>query len=405
MQNFIDEFRQRGFLNQATDEENLRKKSNIAAYIGFDCTANSLHVGSLVQIMTLRMLQKHGHRPIILIGGGTTKIGDPSGRDETRQILTEEIIQENMAGIKSVLSKFVNFDDSVNGAIMVNNDDWLSKLNYIDFLREFGKLFSVNRMLSFDSVRLRLERQQNLSFLEFNYILLQSYDFIELARTHNCILQIGGSDQWGNIVSGIELSRKIGGPELFGLTTPLITKSDGSKMGKTASGAVWLSEELLSPYEYFQFWRNVADADVERFLKLFTELPISEIEEICKFKDERINEAKKILAFEATKICHGPEKAKQALEESVKIFEENQMSSLPITEISLHEAINLVDLLMKLEFCSSKGEAKRLIAGGGAKIDDVSIKDEEFVINSQNFSNASVKISSGKKKHVFVKFV
>lgn len=414
MIDFLTEFTKRGFFAQATNLEattNQLAKEATAGYIGFDCTAKSLHVGNLLQIMILRLLQKHGHKPIVVIGGGTTKVGDPSGKDEARKLLTDSDINENMQGIKYCLEKFITFGQNSSDAIIVNNDEWLSSINYLDFLRDVGKHFSVNRMLSFESVKLRLEREQNLSFLEFNYMILQAYDFVELYKRYNCRIQFGGSDQWGNIVNGIELARKLNcKDELFGITTPLITTSSGAKMGKTASGAVWLNEELRSPYEYFQFWRNTEDADVIKFLKLFTDLDLEEISKLEKLQGSEINEAKKILAYEATKLCHGKDNADLALKTSIETFEKAQGSLEGLPEIILPksvlaEGINLVEVLVETKLSSSKSEARKLIRGGGARIDDVAINDEGYIISLNNYSSeAKVKISSGKKNHCLVKF-
>jgi tyrosyl-tRNA synthetase len=411
---FIQSFKERGFFHQVTDEEGLKTimdKDCVPTYIGFDCTASSLHVGSLIQIMILRMLQQYGHKPIVIVGGGTTKVGDPSGKDESRKLLTDEDIHNNMLGIKSVISKFVKFGDGPSDAIMVNNADWLDHLNYISFLRDYGKHFSVNRMLSFDSVKLRLEREQNLSFLEFNYMILQAYDFVELNKRYNCRLQIGGSDQWGNIVNGVELNRRVGGKdELFGLTTPLLTTSSGTKMGKTASGAVWLSEELLSPYDYYQFWRNTEDQDVIRFIKLFTELPAEEISKLSSLTGKELNEAKKVLAFEATKLCHGEAKALEAAETARKLFEEGSAGgALPIFEISnaeLERGVPAYELFVRSGLVTSNGEARRLIRGKGARVNDVIIEDENQVITlSEVNSEGVIKLSSGKKNHMLVKVI
>lgn len=409
---FLREFHERGYLFQAThinELDELMANSKITAYIGFDCTAQSLHIGSLIQIMILRLLQKHGHKPIVLLGGGTTKVGDPSGKDEARKLLNEEQIEENLVGIAKTLRKFdLSLQDpSLPAFEFVDNDSWLKNLNYIEFLRDFGKHFSVNRMLSFDSVKLRLERQQSLSFIEFNYMVLQSYDFYHLRKDHNCILQIGGSDQWGNIVNGVDLiqriddikgdSSKLNSTDFkeknhsYGLTTPLLTTSDGKKMGKTANGAVWLSSNLLSEFEYFQYFRNVTDADVGRFLKLFTELNLAEIAQI---ESKEINEQKKILAFETTKICHGENAAKEAKTKAESIFEKKSEDDLP--EILLTEEKSLFAILVEAGISSSNGEAKRLIKGGGVKINDEKINDEHFKVSpTQNY-----KLSAGKK-HFF----
>lgn len=409
--NFIEEFIARGFFHQATDLENLKllsDKQKITAYIGFDPTASSLHVGSLMQIMILRLLQKHGHRPIAIIGGGTVKIGDPSGKDEMRQILSREDLDNNLNGIKKCLAKFIEFDDQK--AIIIDNDLWLKELNYIDFLSKYGRYFSINKMLKFDSVKLRLEREQNLSFLEFNYMLLQAYDFVELNRRFDCQLQLGGSDQWGNIISGVELGKRLGFKnELFGLTSPLITTASGAKMGKSVNGAVWLNEELLSPYDYYQFWRNIDDRDVIKFLKLFTEIPLPEIEEYSKFTDSEINKVKKILAFEATKICHGIELAELAAKTAHEVFEQKTLAlDLPIFEISLKEfpsGIAAYNLFSSSGLVNSGGEARRLVRGKGAKINDTTIDDENLIIDS-SFTNDEgiIKLSAGKKNHILVKF-
>jgi tyrosyl-tRNA synthetase len=409
--NFIEEFEARGFFHQCTDKENLIKKMNsevITAYIGFDCTAPSLHVGSLMQIMILRLLQKHGHRPLVILGGGTTKIGDPSLKDEARKLLDDEAINLNLLGIKDVLSKYINFGTGKSEAIIVNNAEWLDKLNYLEFLRDYGKHFSVNRMLSFDSVKLRLEREQNLSFLEFNYMLLQAYDFVELFDRHNCLLQIGGSDQWGNIVNGIDLGRRLGKAEtLFGLTTPLITTSSGLKMGKSMSGAVWLSDNLLSAYDFYQYWRNVEDADVARFLKLYTDLSLAEIAKLALLKDQEINEAKKILAYEVTKLCHGETQAQNAAESALKLFSGGElgehMPSVDIAHEKLISGINLYNLLVIAGLSQTGGEAKRLITGGGAKVNDQVILDPMAIINESYIMEEKIKLSAGKKKHVAIK--
>ncbi len=409
--NFIEEFIARGFFHQATDLENLKQltaNKKISAYIGFDCTAKSLHVGSLMQIMILKLLQKHGHKPIVIVGGGTTKIGDPSFKDEMRKLLSDEDILDNMDGIKSTLAKYIKFGDGEKDALMLNNDLWLKELNYLDYLRDYGKFFSINRMLKFDSIKLRLEREQNLSFLEFNYMLLQAYDFVELNRRYKCRLQLGGSDQWANIINGIELSHRLGGEELFGLTSPLITTANGNKMGKTVSGAVWLSEELLSPYDYYQFWRNSDDRDVIKFLKLFTELPLAEIENYSKVQGNEINEIKKILAFEATKLCHGETQATQAALTAIKMFEDKTLSEdLPTTHLSkaeLEQGISIYLILQQVGLSESGGEARRLIRGNGAKINDQTISDENMLVNiSHCNTDGVIKFSAGKKRHALVK--
>lgn len=410
---FLREMDRRGFIHQCTDTEgldDLSAKGSIAAYIGFDLTADSLHVGSLVQIMMLRALQKAGHKPIVLMGGGTSKVGDPSGKDDARRLLTSEDIARNMAGIQKVFSQFLTFGEGASDAIMVNNADWLEKLNYIDFLRDFGRHFSVNRMLGFDSVKLRLDREQPLSFLEFNYMVLQAYDFLELNRRFDCVLQMGGSDQWGNIVNGVDLARRIDQANVFGLTTPLLTTSSGAKMGKTADGAIWLNEERLSAYDYWQFWRNTEDADVGRFLRLFTELPESEVLRLEGLQGSEINEAKKILAAETTALCRGRDQAEKAMETARKTFEEGALASdLPTTEIqrSLIEAgIPAYELLRQAGLAASNGEARRLIKGGGGRINDVAIPNEHHSVGAGDLNaEGVVKLSAGKKRHALVKAV
>lgn len=410
---FIKTLQERGFIHQATDIEALDHalaSGTITAYIGFDATADSLHVGSLVQIMMLRWLQKTGHRPLVLMGGGTTKIGDPTGKDTARSILDNEAIAHNIENIGKVFAKFLNFGTAATDAIMLNNDDWLSDLNYINFLRDYGSHFSVNRMLSFDSVKLRLEREQNLSFLEFNYMILQAYDFLELCRRHNCILQMGGSDQWGNIINGVELTRRIDGKPVFGLTTPLITTSSGAKMGKTANGAVWLNAERLAPYDYWQFWRNTEDADVGRYLHLFTELPLAEIKKLASLQGQEINEAKKVLADCATTLAHGADVLPQIHNTIAQLFEQQNngdLSSLPSITVQATEVaagLAIVDLLCQLNLAPSKSEARRLIQGNGAKINDVAVNDVGLVIKATDFSSDNLlKLSAGKKRHGVVR--
>ena len=410
---FLNALTERGFIHQCTDTEGLDAlcaEGPIRAYIGFDCTADSLHVGSLVQIMMLRWLQKTGHKPIVLMGGGTTKIGDPSGRDETRQLLTHEAIQANKAGIFKVFEKFLTFGEeaSETGAITVDNDEWLSELKYIPLLRDVGRHFSVNRMLTMDSVKNRLEREQPLTFLEFNYMILQSYDFVELSKRYGCRLQMGGSDQWGNIVSGTDLGRRLDQPQLYGLTTPLITTADGGKMGKTASGAIWLNEDRLSVYDYWQFWRNTLDADVERFLKLFTELPLDEVAKLAALEGAELNEAKKILATAATALLHGRAKAEEAAETARKAFEEGaQAEGLPTVEVSaadLEAGVPAFDLFRRAGLANSGGEARRLVRGGGARLNDVALKDENQPIGAGDLTEAgTLKLSAGRKRHVLVK--
>mmetsp|Transcript_40233 Transcript_40233/g.52968 ORF Transcript_40233/g.52968 Transcript_40233/m.52968 type:complete len:480 (+) Transcript_40233:107-1546(+) len=405
---FLQNMRDRGFFHQCTDLEGLDKKLSgdapVSAYLGFDATADSLHVGSLLQIMILRNLQQSGHKPIILVGGGTTKVGDPSGKDEARKMLTEETIQSNINGIASVFEKFIEFGDGPTDAMLVNNDEWLSNLNYLQFLRDYGPHFTINRMLNFESVKLRLDREQPLSFLEFNYMILQGYDFLELSRRYDVALQLGGSDQWGNIINGIDLARKVDQKHVFGLTAPLITTSDGKKMGKSAAGAVWLNADKLSAYDYWQFWRNTADDDVIRFMKLFTELPLEQIEEYSKLKGAAINEAKIVLADETTKMLHGEECLGPIKETVASMFAGKGSASgaLPTVALTADEiegGIPAVDCFIKLEFAKSKGEARRLIKGGGARLNDEKIQDENFLLTKNLFVDGKVKLSSGKKKH------
>jgi tyrosyl-tRNA synthetase len=405
---FLSTAIERGFVHQCTDFESLDERlrtGRVTAYVGYDCTADSLHVGSLVGIMLLRLFQKCGHKPIVLMGGGTSRIGDPSGKDEARQLLDDAQIARNMAGIRTIFSKFVKFGDAPSDAIMVNNADWLDDLRYIPLLREVGRYFSVNRMLTQDSVRLRLERDQPLSFLEFNYPILQAYDFVELARRFGCELQIGGSDQWGNIVGGVELGRRIDGRTLFGLTTPLIATASGVKMGKSVGGAVWLNAEKLSAYEYWQFWRNTEDADVGRFLRLFTELPI---DEITRLVDSEINEAKKILATEATTLAHNQGAALAAAETARAIFEVGGLASeLPMLGVpreTLERGIAAFDLFTSAKLAASKGEARRLIRGGGARINDRPVKSEtELVCLVDLDQQGYIRLSAGRKRHVLVR--
>ena len=390
---------ERGYIHQITDAaglDDLASKQIVPGYIGFDPTAPSLHVGSLVQIMMLRRLQQAGHKPIVLMGGGTGKIGDPSMRDEARSLMTDETIRSNVASIKRVFERFLTFGEGPTDAIMVDNADWLDKLEYIPFLREIGQHFSVNRMLSFDSVKLRLDREQSLSFLEFNYMILQAYDFRELALRHNCRLQMGGSDQWGNIVNGIELARRKDGVQVYGVTTPLITTADGGKMGKTAAGAVWLNADALSPYDYWQFWRNTQDADVGRFLRLFTDLPLNEIARLEALQGSEINEAKKLLADAATAMAHGEAAAIEAGETARKTFEEGAAGeALPRLSVSAGR-IGIVDALVGLGLATSKNEARRLIKGGGARVDGARVEDETLEVA---VGGEPVRISAGKKNH------
>ena len=404
---FIKVLVERGFIHQATDLNGLDKlcnSQNIAAYIGFDCTADSLHVGSLTQIMMLRHLQKTGHKPIVLMGGGTTKVGDPSGKDSARPLLSRNDINHNMESIKSIFEKYLVFGKQTSEAVMVDNSVWLDKLELISFLRDYGKHFSINRLLSMESVKQRLDREQPLSFLEFNYAILQAYDFLELNRKYNCLLQMGGSDQWGNIVSGIDLTRRIQRKEVFGLTSPLITTASGSKMGKTANGAIWLNDDKLSTWDFWQFWRNTEDKDIIRFLKLFTEVPISQIQEIQKLKGAQINDAKILLANEVTKLCHGTEAAINAHNSAKETFEKGKLGlDLPKFKVVLskNDSISLIEALCNTKLCKSKGEARRLINGGGARINNQSFRDEDHVIQKSDFDESgTLKISSGKKNHV-----
>lgn len=392
---------ERGYIHQVTDAsalDALASKQVVPGYIGFDATAPSLHIGSMVQIMMLRRLQQAGHKPIVLMGGGTTKVGDPSGKDESRKLLDDAAIGANIASIRRVFERFLTFGDGPTDAVMVNNADWLDALEYIPFLRDIGRHFTINRMLAFDSVKLRLDREQPLTFLEFNYMILQAYDFLELSRRSACRLQMGGSDQWGNIVNGIELSRRVDGTEVFGLTTPLITNADGSKMGKTAAGAVWLNDDALPAYDYWQYWRNVDDRDVGRFLRLFTDLPLDEIARLESLEGAEINQAKIVLANEATALCRGKEAADLAAETARKTFEEGASGeALPMFAAS--GTIGIVDALIGLGFCASKGEARRLIAGGGARVDGEKVADEAFTIA---IGANPVRVSAGKKNHGMV---
>ncbi len=408
---FLNVLAARGFIHQVSEPEALdalARSSTITAYIGFDCTAPSLHVGSLLPIMLLYWLQQTGHRPIALMGGGTTRVGDPSGKDESRRLLTDETINENLKGIRAIFDKFLKFESHGGNAIMANNADWLNTLNYIDFLRDVGRHFSINRMLAFDSVKLRLERQQELSFLEFNYMILQAYDFVELYRRYGCVLQMGGSDQWGNIVNGIDLGRRLHNAQLFALTSPLITTSSGAKMGKTAAGAVWLNADQVSPYDYWQYWRNTEDADVGRFLKLFTVLPLDEIERLAALKGSEINEAKKVLATEATKLVHGRAAAEEAAGTARKTFEEGTLAAtLPTADVSggdLIRGLRVIDAAVKAGLVSSNGEARRLIRGGGLKVNDKTVYDESLLLTPEDLTPERViKLSLGRKRHVLLK--
>jgi tyrosyl-tRNA synthetase len=408
---FLHELKARGFIHQSTDEaglDRLAQSERITGYIGFDCTAPSLHVGNLVSIMMLRKLQQAGHRPVVLIGGGTTKVGDPSGKDEARKLLSDAEIAANVADIESVFRKFLSFGHGPGDAVMVNNADWLGALNYIDFLRDYGRHFSVNRMLTYDSVKLRLEREQPLSFIEFNYMVLQAYDFVELWRRLGCRLQLGGSDQWGNIVSGIELGRRTDGVELFGVTSPLLTTTSGAKMGKTASGAMWLNPDMLSPYDYWQYWRNTEDGDVERFLKLFTELPLKEIGKLAKMQGAESNEAKKILATEATALVHGRDAANRAAETARATFEQGETTaSLPTVQVpraDLEKGLGVLSASVLVGFVQSTGEARRQIKGGGLKVNDMAITDERQLLTPSDLTaDGVIKLSLGKKRHVLIR--
>lgn len=397
---------ERGYVHQCSDFAGLDQKAlsgELIAYTGYDLTAPSLHVGHLLPTMMLRWMQKTGGKPIALMGGGTTRVGDPSGRDETRRILTVETIDENKAEIRKVFDRFLDFGA---GATMVDNAEWLTALNYIDFLRDVGKHFSVNRMLSMDSVKLRLERDQELSFIEFNYMCLQAYDFVELNRRYGCVLQMGGSDQWGNIVTGIDLGRRMGAPQLYALTAPLLTTSSGAKMGKTAAGAVWLNPDMLSPYDYWQFWRNTEDGDVTRFLKLFTELPLGEIARLAALGGSEINEAKKILANEATAMLHGREAADAAAETARKTFEEGVLAdSLPTISVTASEAIGMgvLTAFVRAGLVGSTGDARRQIRGGGLRLNDAALSDERASLSAADFKDGVAKLSLGKKKHVLLK--
>ncbi len=402
MNKFLQEFHDRGYFYQCTDNDKLSKIFNnqkVRAYIGFDCTAESLHVGSLLQIMCLRLLQKYGHQPIVLLGGGTTRIGDPSGKDKTRKILDEKIIENNIKNIEKILKQFLNTNNKDVAPIFVNNFDWLKNLNYISFLRDIGKHFTINKMLSFDSVKLRLEREQSLSYMEFNYMILQAYDFLELNNKYDCLLQIGGSDQWGNIVNGVELIKRHSAKEVYGLTTPLVTLASGAKMGKTESGAIWLDKNLLSPYDYWQFWRNVDDKDLNKFLKIFTDIPLEEIE---NRKNEDINELKILLANHATEMLHGDKESKKSFEQAKKIFSDNSSDDgLPVFRIakSYIKDKNISDLIQVTKLENSKSEIKRLIKNNGIKINNLKV-EEDLPISKIDLKNKSFfKLSIGKKKH------
>ena len=405
---FLKEFKEREYFNQCTsfDELNqLMDTKKIRGYIGFDCTAQSLHVGSLLQIMCLRLLQKHGHQPIILLGGGTTRIGDPSGKEETRKMLSEKEIEKNIKNIKKVFNVFLDIKNPKTKPIYVNNFSWLGKLNYIKFLRDIGKHFTINKMLSFDSVKLRLDREQSLSYMEFNYMILQAYDFLELNKTKNCLLQIGGSDQWGNIINGVDLIKRHSSKQVFGLTTPLITLASGAKMGKTEKGAVWLDKKLLTPYDYWQFWRNTDDRDVLKFIKMFTDIEVNKIDEL---KNKDINSLKIILANEATTMLHGKAAAKKAEESAKNVFEKgligDDLRSISVDKTKMQNGINIIDLVVDTKLLNSKSEVRRTIKNKGIKINNSTIEDEKFVVTLKDFSGENyIKISHGKKNHVIVK--
>ena len=408
---FIQILKDRGYLHQISDEEGLKAaaaKGIITAYIGYDCTAPSLHVGNLISIMMLRVFQRAGHKPIVLVGGGTTKVGDPSGKDESRKLLSQEDIDANKASIKIAFTKFLTFGDGPTDAILVDNDEWLKNLRYIEFLREYGRHFTINRMLTFDSVKLRLEREQPLTFLEFNYMLLQAYDFLELARRYNCVLQMGGSDQWGNIINGIELARRADGRELFALTTGLLTTSSGAKMGKSVKGAVWLNADMLSPYDYWQFWRNTEDGDVGRFLRLFTEMPLPEVAKLEALQGSEINEAKKVLATEVTALLHGREAAEAAAETARQAFEEGASAEgLPTVEVSkqeLKKGIGILNASTLAGLVASTSDARRQIKGGALRVNGVAATDERATITLKDLNEDGViKLSLGKKRHVLLR--
>ncbi|MGL5165886.1 MAG: tyrosine--tRNA ligase [Afipia sp.] len=408
---FLNILESRGFIHQVSDAaglDALAAKGDVTAYVGYDCTASSLHVGHLLSIMMLHWLQQTGNKPIVLMGGGTTRVGDPSGRDETRKLLTYEQIDANKESIKGTFTKLVRFGDGKSDAVMADNAEWLTTLNYIEMLRDVGRHFSINRMLTMDSVRMRLEREQELSFIEFNYMILQSYDFVELSRRYKCNLQMGGSDQWGNIVNGIDLGRRMGTHQLYALTCPLLTTSSGAKMGKTAAGAVWLNADLLSHYDYWQFWRNTEDGDVERFLKLFTLLPLDEIAKLAALKGQDINEAKKVLATEATALIRGREAADAASETARKTFEEGSIAGdLPTLEIprgELDAGASVLGLFVKAGLVASNGEARRQIKGGGLRVNDIAVADEKMILMPKDLTPEGViKLSMGRKRHVLLK--
>ncbi|PZN52591.1 MAG: tyrosine--tRNA ligase [Proteobacteria bacterium] len=408
---FLRIMSERGFIHQISDEvalDELFSKETVTAYIGFDATARSLHAGSLIQIMMLHWLQKTGHRPIALMGGGTSMIGDPSFKDEARKLLTPADIEANLAGIRKNFTPYLTFGDGPGEALMVNNADWLLSINYVNFLRDVGRHFSVNRMLSFDSVKLRLDREQSLSFLEFNYMILQAYDFVELNQRYGCRLQMGGSDQWGNIVNGIDLGHRMGTPQLFALTTPLLTTASGAKMGKTASGAVWLDPEMMSPYDFWQYWRNTEDADVGRFLKLYTTLPLDEVARLAALGGAEINEAKKILATEITAMLHGRSAAEQAAETARKTFEEGvtaeDLPSIELPRAELEAGVGILALFVKAGLAASNGEARRHVQGGAVRLNDQQVLDDRRIVTLQDLTpEDALKLSLGKKKHILVR--
>jgi tyrosyl-tRNA synthetase len=409
MNKFLKEFKDRGFYYQCTNDvelSSLMDNRKIKAYIGFDCTAESLHVGSLLQIMCLRLLQKHGHQPIVLIGGGTTRIGDPSGKDKTRKILDENEINKNINNIEKILKTFLNTEDEKTKPIFVNNYDWLKNLNYISFLREIGKHFTINKMLTFDSVKLRLDREQSLSYMEFNYMILQAYDFLELNKKNDCVLQIGGSDQWGNIVNGVDLIKRYSGNQAYGLTTPLITTASGAKMGKTESGAIWLDKNFLSAYDYWQFWRNTDDRDVIKFLNIFTDLETDKINDI---KDQNINNLKILLANKATEMLHGINEAQNAEQSAKEAFSGNidsaNLPSIDLDKQKLSSKLTIIDIVLLSKLEKSKSEIRRLIKSNGIKINNEILNDENFIIDLKNYENNSFKLSIGKKRHLKINFV
>jgi tyrosyl-tRNA synthetase len=404
---FLRTLSARGYIHQITDAAGLDahlSSEPVSAYIGFDATADSLHIGSLVQIMLLRRLQQSGHRPIVLMGGGTTKVGDPTGRDETRQLLSEERISENIASIREIFDRFLRFDDSPTGAILVNNDDWLGELRYIPFLRDIGTHFTINRMLTMDSVKLRLEREQPLTFLEFNYMLMQSYDFAELHKRYACTVQMGGSDQWGNITMGVDLGRRVREAQLYGLTTPLMTTASGAKMGKTASGAVWLNAKRLSAYDYWQFWRNTEDQDVGRFLRLFTDLPLEEIARLETLKDAEINTAKQVLATQVTRLCHGEDAARSAAATAARAFAGASSEGLPTFDLRNGESVLIIDVAVALGMAASKGEARRLIEQGGVRLNDQPVRVITASVTAADLdANGTARLAVGKKRHGMIR--